>query len=119
MDWSAAQNGSRIMQLISPKILAYLNVDIGAVGDRLNIQASPLLDDVLIQVTKDVITESGSSVYDVWKNTCHGHPAVGALGSGSDYTGFLQLHGIASSHMGFASANTVYQCTWDHNLLLT
>jgi N-acetylated-alpha-linked acidic dipeptidase len=104
---------------LTKNTLAYLNVDIGAVGDRLNIQASPLLNDVLIQVTKDVITESGSSVYDVWKNTSHGHPVVGALGSGSDYTGFLQLLGIASSHMGFASANAVYQCTWDHLLSLT
>lgn len=99
---------------LTKNTLAYLNVDIGAVGDRLNIQASPLLDDVLVQATKDVITESGSSVYDAWKNTSHGHPAVGILGSGSDYTGFLQLLGIASSDMGFASSNAVYQCTCDH-----
>jgi N-acetylated-alpha-linked acidic dipeptidase len=104
---------------LTKNTLAYLNVDISAVGDRLNIQASPLLDDVLIQATKDVITESGSSVYDTWKNTSHGHPAVGVLRSRNDYTSFLQLLRIASSDMGFASANAVYHCTWDHLLLLT
>lgn len=98
---------------LTKNTLAYLNVDIGAVGDHLNIQASPLLDDILIQGTKDITTDSGSSVYDIWKNTSRGHPAVGVLGSGSDYTGFLQLLGIASSDMGFASSRAVYQCTCD------
>ena len=95
---------------LTKNALAYLNVDIGAVGDRLNIQASPLLDDVLIQATKDVVTNIGCSMYDIWKNTSGGHPKVGVLGSGSDYTGFLQLLGIASSDMGFGSSRAVYHC---------
>lgn len=99
--------------------LAYLNVDIGAVGDMLNIQASPLLDDLLIQVTKDVQTNTGDTVYDTWKNLSAGHVEVGVLGSGSDYTGFLQLLGIASSDIGFRPTKAVYPCAFHSLLKLT
>lgn len=90
--------------------IAYLNSDIGAVGDALNIAASPLLDDVLVQATKDVITNTGATVYDNWKNTSKGRPQIGVLGSGSDYTGFLQLLGITSVDLGFGARKAVYQC---------
>jgi N-acetylated-alpha-linked acidic dipeptidase len=91
--------------------LAYLNVDIGAVGDKLKVAASPLLDSVLVQATKDVVTNTGSTLYDTWKNMSDGRATIGVLGSGSDYTGFLQLLGIASSDMGFTNSKAVYQCT--------
>jgi len=95
---------------LTKNAIAYLNVDIGAVGDALNIAASPLLDDALVQATKDVVTNTGTTVYDNWKNTSDGSPKIGVLGSGSDYTGFLQLLGITSVDLGFGSRSTVYQC---------
>ena len=92
--------------------LAYLNVDVGSVGGALSLRASPLLTDLLINVTKDVVTNTGETVYEVWNHTSNGKPEVGILGSGSDYTGFLQLAGIASFDMGFGTSDTVYHCTF-------
>ena len=95
---------------LTKNALAYLNVDVACVGDALSMASSPLLEDVLVQATKDVITNTGSTMYENWKNTSSGKAHVGVLGSGSDYTGFLQLLGIASSDMGFAPRTSVYQC---------
>ena len=91
--------------------LAYLNVDVGAVGDALNVAASPLLDHVLVQATKDVVTNTGTTVYENWLNSSSGEATVGVLGSGSDFTGFLQLLGIASSDIGFSGRKAIYHCT--------
>jgi N-acetylated-alpha-linked acidic dipeptidase len=90
--------------------LAYLNVDIGAVGDSLSVAASPLLDNVLVQASKDVLTNTGTTLYDEWKNSSNGQVEIGVLGSGSDYTGFLQLLGITSSDMGFGNSKAIYHC---------
>jgi N-acetylated-alpha-linked acidic dipeptidase len=95
---------------LTENAFAYLNVDIASVGDTLRMAASPLLDDILIQATRDVMTNTGFSVYDTWKNTSKGHAEIGVLGSGSDYTGFLQLLGIASSDMGFINSKAIYHC---------
>lgn len=94
--------------------LAYLNVDIASVGDTLKMAASPLLDNVLIQATRDIMTNTGSTLYDIWQNASNGHAEIGVLGSGSDYTGFLQLLGIASSDMGFVNSKAIYHCKSDH-----
>jgi len=95
---------------IRKKTLAYLNVDIGVVGDSLHVASSPLLDAILIMSTKDVVTNTGGTVFDNWKNTSNGNPEIGVLGSGSDYTGFLQLMGVPSCDIGFSNRKSVYQC---------
>jgi N-acetylated-alpha-linked acidic dipeptidase len=92
--------------------LAYLNADVAVVGKALDIAASPLLNDVLVQATKDIVTNTGSTMYEDWKNTSDGHVEVGVLGSGSDFTGFLQLLGITSSSVGFEPRDIVYHCTF-------
>lgn len=92
--------------------LAYLNADVAVVGKALDIAASPLLNDVLVQATKDIVTNTGSTMYENWKNTSGGHVEVGVLGSGSDFTGFLQLLGITSSSVGFEPRDIVYHCTF-------
>jgi N-acetylated-alpha-linked acidic dipeptidase len=94
--------------------LAYLNVDIAAVGEDFSVSASPLLNGLFIQATKDVVTNYGPTVYDNWKNRSGAE--IGVLGSGSDYTGFLQLLGISSSDMGFAPTKAIYHCTSFENL---
>ena len=60
----------------------HLNVDEGEVGDRLNIQASLLLNG-LIQATKDLATNTGSSMYDIWMNTSNGALKSESLAAGA------------------------------------
>jgi N-acetylated-alpha-linked acidic dipeptidase len=70
--------------------VAYLNLD-GA-GDGLNFSASsvPALDDVLVDIAKDVKDPDHGTVYDNWRQASgEQRPVPGRLGSGSDYTALV------------------------------
>ena len=53
--------------------------------------------------------EGFETVYDEWLNVSHkvyngvNKPYVGNLGSGSDYTAFLQLYGVSAADMRYVS----------------
>ncbi|KAF4556045.1 Transferrin receptor-like dimerization domain-containing protein 2 [Elsinoe fawcettii] len=84
---------------LSKTAVAYLNVDVGARGSALTAAAAPLLDKVLIQATKDVLspnqTVPGTTVYDKWDKR------IRTMGSGSDFTAFQDYAGIPCIDMGF------------------
>ena len=79
---------------------AYLNVDVGTSGTQFKAQASPLLNNVLYEITGLVPspnqTVPGQTVRDVWD----GH--IATMGSGSDFTAFQDFAGVASLDMGFS-----------------
>ncbi|CEH12251.1 Transferrin receptor and related proteins containing the protease-associated (PA) domain [Ceraceosorus bombacis] len=78
------------------KVVAYLNCDVAVSGPGLSAGASPSLSDLLIKAGAAIIDPDGDG-----KETLKvEHPR--ALGSGSDYTGFLQHLGIASTDLGFS-----------------
>lgn len=95
---------------IRKETLAYLNVDVGVVGDSLHVASSPLLDAILVLSTKDIVTNTGDTILENWRNTSNGKPEIDVLGSGSDYTGFLQFMGVPSCEFGFSNRKPVYQC---------
>ena len=76
-------------------------------------------------VTRDVKDpKTGKSVYQQWQDRARadrseeekntgGEARIGALGSGSDYTPFLQHLGIASTDMGFGGDYGVYHSAYD------
>jgi N-acetylated-alpha-linked acidic dipeptidase len=94
--------------------VAYSNLD-GAGGIAFDASSVPSLDDSLIETTKAVNDpRTGAPVYDTWTHG-GGAPEVGRLGSGSDYTAYLDHLGIASYEAGFtapASGGT-YHSTYD------
>lgn len=64
----------------------------------------PQLDDALVEVTQAVTDpRTGSSVYDVWKGDDEAAPEIDRLGSGSDYTAFLDHVGVPSFEAGFTA----------------
>jgi N-acetylated-alpha-linked acidic dipeptidase len=82
--------------------VAYANLD-GAGGTSFDASGVPSLDDALVEVTKSVQDpRTGKSVYDVWKGT-GADPTIGRLGSGSDYTSFLDHVGVPSFEIGFTA----------------
>lgn len=89
--------------------VAYLNVDVAAVGKSFKSAASPLLNDVLYYATETVPSPNqtvlGQTVRSLWNGR------IATLGSGSDYTAFLDYAGIPSADMGFApkSNDAIYQ----------
>ncbi|KAE8396546.1 hypothetical protein BDV23DRAFT_1566 [Aspergillus alliaceus] len=84
---------------LSKANVAYLNVDVAASGTKLGPAASPLLNNVIYDITGLVQspnqTVPGQTVRDVWD----GH--INTMGSGSDFTAFQDFAGVASFDLGF------------------
>ena len=103
----------------------YVNRDAGAGGTTFNGSAVHSLRPFLYDVAKSIPTGVKSqTLYDTWltrsREQSRDHPpaspTVGALGSGSDYTAFLDHVGIASLDMGLTAPGVdgTYHSTYDH-----
>jgi len=115
---------------------AYFNMDVAVAGSKFGASSVPSLKQFLRDVTKSVPAPDGGTVYDAWKKsssnesatpketTTNGYalPAaqarpdvpVGDLGSGSDYTVFLQHLGIPSTDIGSTGPYGVYHSVFDN-----
>jgi len=116
--------------------VAYLNMDAGVSGPHFLAAAVPSLARLIREVTQDVTDPgTGRSVYAVWSDEGgrlrregglpyavlngslppgpDGGP-VGDLGSGSDYTPFLQHLGIPSLDISFGGSYGVYHSIYDN-----
>lgn len=84
---------------LSKTNVAYLNVDVAASGTNFSPRASPLLNDVIYEVTGLVQspnqTVEGQTIRDVWDGK------IATMGSGSDFTAFQDFAGVASYDLGF------------------
>ena len=82
--------------------VAYANLD-GAGGTSFAAAGVPQVDDALIEVTKAVDDpRTGAPVYDTWRGEDEA-PEIDRLGSGSDYTAFLDHLGVPSLEAGFTA----------------
>ncbi|KFY47695.1 hypothetical protein V495_01868 [Pseudogymnoascus sp. VKM F-4514 (FW-929)] len=94
---------------LSDANVAYVNIDVGCSGPKFVASASPLLNDLILEVTSKVQspnqTVEGQSVRDVWG----GH--ISTMGSGSDFTAFQDYAGISSIDIAFTAddSSAVYQ----------
>ncbi|GAA6011120.1 hypothetical protein JCM10207_005504 [Rhodosporidiobolus poonsookiae] len=93
---------------LQERVVAYLNVDVAVSGSAYTLNASPSLADFLIDVSAQVADPDakegeGKTLRDKVRG-------VEALGSGSDFTVFLQRLGIASTNIGYerTSSEPVY-----------
>ncbi|KAJ9116409.1 hypothetical protein QFC22_004851 [Naganishia vaughanmartiniae] len=108
---------------LSKNVVAYLNVDVSVSGSNLGLSASPSLAHLMRHAAMQVEhpTDKDRTLWSMqdggdWKtfNLVKGLSAdidyeemfaselkVKALGSGSDYTAFLQRYGVASTDMGY------------------
>ncbi len=118
--------------------VAYFNVDVAVAGDKFGASSVPSLKQFVREATMAVPSPKGGNVYDVWLKTSQSGgdrvnsqetststyrpPAastqseapVGDLGSGSDYTVFLQHLGVPSTDMGSTGAYGVYHSAFDN-----
>ena len=105
------------------KAVAYLNVDVAVSGGNFAASSVPSLWKVLRDVTRDVKDpKKGTSIYQQWQEHARDGKSpsdpvvearIGALGSGSDYTPFLQHLGVPSTDMGFGGDYGVYHSAYD------
>ena len=84
---------------LKDKVLAYINLDVAVSGSYFTAGASPSLNELLRRVTTSVPYPSGGTIYEHWKK--HSNNRISTLGTGSDYTVFLDHLGIPSINFGF------------------
>lgn len=103
--------GEYAAKSLQKNVVAYLNMDVAVVGRFLNLGASPLLKSVLRKVAKwlPYPVEGVGSLYDHFVKEEHDN--ISNLGSGSDYTVFLEHLGIPSADLGFkqGKGDAIYQ----------
>ena len=95
--------------------LAYFNVDSSSSGNSFAASAVPALANFLREVAREVPDPSGGSVYDAWlRNSQAKEPEVTTrLGSGSDYTVFLNFLGVPVADLTFDGPYGVYHSIYD------
>ena len=99
--------------------VAYLNMD-GVGGREFGASAVPSLDALIEDVTKRVRDPSGGgTVFDAW--TAEGPPEIDRLGSGSDYTAFLDHVGVPALDSGFQTGDPPggeYHASYDDTFMM-
>src|SRR3989475_1676175 len=118
---------------------AYFNMDVAVSGGKFAASSSPSLKQFLRDVTRVVPSPKGDTVYEEWRSSNHlGEETgqspteaigdmkrvlaaqgkmdvpVGDLGSGSDYTVFLQRLGIPSTDISSTGSYGVYHSVFDN-----
>jgi len=118
--------------------VAYLNMDVAVSGPNFGASSVPSLKSFLRDVARAVPSPKGGSVYDVWKAQGENNrrrpttsadtglfnerrseadsteARVGDLGSGSDYSAFLQHLGVPSTDIGSGGPYGVYHSVFDN-----
>lgn len=126
-EW-AEENASELRE----KAVAYLNMDAAVSGANFGASSVPSMWKLIRSAAQDVRDpKTGKSIYDAWRDRVRGDspdselfdtngnekpsptPRIGALGSGSDYTPFLQHLGVAALDMGFGGDYGVYHSAYD------
>ncbi len=120
--------------------VAYFNTDVAVSGPSFSAGSVPSLKQFVREVTREVPSPAGGTVYDEWKksqeearehransraaNSAFSGPSrynanigddvrVGDLGSGSDYTPFIQHFGVPSTDIGSDGPYGVYHSAFD------
>ena len=115
--------------------VAYFNTDVGVSGPSFNASAVPSLKQFVSEVTYEVPSPKGGSVHEQWvkdqreqaaasrraRPATEASPAeatlnvkIGTLGSGSDYTPFIQHTGVPSTDIGSDGSYGVYHSVFDN-----
>lgn len=118
--------------------VAYFNMDVGVAGPKFGASAVPSLKQFIREVAKAVPSPKGTTVYEAWvaaqkeetpargvapelmsqrpnrEPQTNADVPVGNLGSGSDYTVFLQHLGVPSADVGSSGSYGVYHSVFDN-----
>ena len=119
-----------------PRAVAYFNTDVAVSGPNFDAAAVPSLKQFVREVTRGVASPAGGTVYDQWLKSQVTVPSrrassddeeagpeapgaareirIGDLGSGSDFTPFLQHAGVPSTDIGSGGPYGVYHSVFDN-----
>jgi len=114
---------------LSKNGVVYINIDSAVSGDDFNASAVPSLDEFIRDITREVNDpKTQEPIFGRWwkhQNTAAAKKfrgavpdtatvRVGRLGSGSDYTAFLNFAGVSSIDLGFSGPYGVYHSILDN-----
>ena len=110
--------------------VAYFNVDVAVAGPDFSASAVPSLKNFMRDIAKAVPSPMGDTVFDEWRANRHNNNSehrasnapstpgeevhVSDLGSGSDFTPFLQHIGVPSTDIGSGGPYGVYHSVFDN-----
>lgn len=93
-------------------MVLYINRESYTAG-RWGASGNHSLEQFVIETTRDAAHPSGTSLYEAWRAEEGGPVSLSPLGSGSDYTVFIDHLGVPSLGPGYGSANGVYHSLYD------
>ncbi len=127
--WGAEEHGiigsveyvEREMARLRTGAVAYINLDMAAMGADFRASASPTLRTVIAEASRGVpqARDAEQTVHDAWAFRAPdadypGEPRFGELGGGSDHVGFWCHAGVPSAALGAGgSAGTAYHTAYD------
>jgi N-acetylated-alpha-linked acidic dipeptidase len=135
-DWDAEEEGLigstewvEQQGKILDRAVAYFNVDVAVSGPDFSAAAVPSLKQFIRQIAQSVPSPLGGTVYQEWRlsrfkgdeHRASNAPPQGGeevpvsdLGSGSDFTPFLQHAGVPSTDIGSSGPYGVYHSVFDN-----
>ncbi|KIV57097.1 M28 family metallopeptidase [Aneurinibacillus migulanus] len=104
---------------LTENAVAYINLD-SVAGQNFGASSVPSLNELIYSITKTTENpETKTTVFEDWsKKSGSEKPAIGQLGSGSDYTAFIQHIGVPSADLGFSSPDGLYHSAYDNTYSL-
>ncbi|HVH67711.1 MAG TPA: M28 family metallopeptidase [Gemmatimonadales bacterium] len=112
--------GEQFAQQLGAGAVAYLNVDGSVSGPDFEVSAVASLDPLIVETARDVTDPSGGSLFDAWcRHAGSRQPVENRLGSGSDYTVFLNRLGLPIVDMAFEGPYGVYHSQYDNAYWMT
>jgi N-acetylated-alpha-linked acidic dipeptidase len=104
-------------EALSANGVAYINLDMAAMGTRFGSSASPTLKTIIAEATKAVPQardDKNRNVYAVWTRDGERDAPVGSLGGGSDHIGFYGHIGMPACGLGaWGSPGVSYHSNYD------
>lgn len=110
---------------LQDQAIAYINVDTAVTGPHFSARSSPLLNQLLYEVTDQVVDpRTSQTVLEAWKKQQEqkrhtedddlAYPLASPLGAGSDFVAFMDHAGISSMTMSFrGDSYGVYHSNYD------
>jgi N-acetylated-alpha-linked acidic dipeptidase len=121
--------GEQFARELDSSAVAYLNVDGSTSGPNFAAGAVATLNPLIVETARDVADPAGGSVLEAWARQKWGQsPPTNAdsldlvenkLGSGSDYTVFLNFLGLPIVDMSFDGPYGVYHSQYDNAYWMT
>lgn len=105
--------GEQFADELKENLVVYINRESYTSGNW-SAAGNHSLERFMIETSKDAPHPEAATLFDAWQAQQPGEALrLGALGSGSDYTVFLDHLGVPSLNVGYGSANGIYHSLYD------